>query len=141
MASSQPDLSLKAKAVMNARILAVTQEVSGRDLAVLFLTGSCSGLPVIDHRGRLVGMVSEVDLLKAALAGKDLHTIKTADVMSPTPLCVEDDQTIEDVMKIMIDNHIIRLPVIRNERLVGVISRADVLGHLIETSLINVYGA
>lgn len=136
----EPDLTLKARGIMDKRVLAVTRQVSGRDLAVLFLSGNFSGLPVVDHAGRLVGMVSEFDLLKALLDKKDLHTVKAEDLMSPIPLCVEEDMAVEEVIKIMIENHVIRLPVVRNERLVGVIARADVLNHMIEPSLINVYG-
>ena len=136
----EPDLTLKAGEIMDKRVLAVTRQVSGRDLAVLFLSGSFSGLPVIDHAGRLVGMVSEFDLLKALLDKKDLHAVKAEDLMSPIPLCVEEDMAVEEVIKIMIESRVIRLPVVRNERLVGVIARADVLNHMIEPSLINVYG-
>jgi CBS domain-containing protein len=41
----------------------------------------------------------------------------------------------------MLENNLIRLPVVRNDRLVGMISRADVLDHMIEPSLVNVYGS
>lgn len=136
----EPNLSMKARELMDKRVLAVTRQVSGRDLAVLFLSGNFSGLPVIDAGGKLVGMVSEFDLLKALLAKADLHAVKAENLMSPTPLCVEEDMTVEEVIKIMIENRVIRLPVVRNERLVGVIARADVLDHMIEPSLINVYG-
>ena len=113
----EPDLTLKVREIMDKRVLAVTRQVSGRDLAVLFLSGSFSGLPVIDHAGRLVGMVSEFDLLKALLDKKDLHAMKAEDLMSPIPLCVEEDMAVGEVIKIMIESRVIRLPVVRNERL------------------------
>ena len=50
-------MTLMAKEIMNKRIMAVTRQVSARDLAVLFLTGTLSGLPVIDQGGKLVGVL------------------------------------------------------------------------------------
>jgi CBS domain-containing protein len=134
-------MTLRAKEIMNKRIMAVTRQVSARDLAVLFLTGTLSGLPVIDHGGKLVGMVSEFDVLKALREKKDLHAVRAEEIMSAIPLCVEEEMTVEDVVRIMLENNLIRLPVVRNDRLVGMISRADVLNHMIEPSLVNVYGS
>jgi CBS domain-containing protein len=134
-------MTLRAKEIMNTRIMAVTRQVSARDLAVLFLTGTLSGLPVIDQGGKLVGVVSEFDVLKALREKKDLHAVRAEEIMSAIPLCVEEEMTVEDVIRIMLENNLIRLPVVRNDRLIGMISRADVLDHMIESSLVNVYGS
>ena len=134
-------MTLRAKEIMNKRIMAVTRQVSARDLAVLFLTGTLSGLPVIDQGGKLVGVVSEFDVLKALRDKKDLHAVRAEEIMSAIPLCVEEEMTVEDVIRIMLENNLIRLPVVRNDRLIGMISRADVLDHMIESSLVNVYGS
>ena len=137
---NEPDLTMKARAIMSTRVIAATKQVTGRDLAVLFLSGSDSGLPIIEHGGKLAGVVTEFDLLKVLYERKDLHAVKAEDIMSPIPLCVEEDASVQDIIKIMIENKVRRLPVVRNGRLVGVISRADILDHMIEPSLINVYG-
>jgi CBS domain-containing protein len=80
-------------------------------------------------------------VLKAVREKKDLHAVRAEEIMSAIPLCVEEEMTVEDVVRIMLENNIIRLPVVRNDRLVGMISRADVLNHMIEPSLVNVYGS
>jgi CBS domain-containing protein len=136
-----PNLNLKAREVMNTRVMAVTRRAIGRDMAVQFLTGVYSGLPVVERDGELIGIVTEFDLLKAVQDGRDLHTVTAQDLMSVVPVTVEEDTTIGEVIKQMVKENILRLPVVRNRKLVGVISRSDLLHHLIDPHLLSVYGS
>ncbi|MEE9605056.1 MAG: CBS domain-containing protein, partial [Candidatus Scalindua sp.] len=63
-----------AKEIMNKIVTAATVKTNGRDLAVKLLSGMYSGLPVVDE-GKVVGVVTEFDLLKAVNEGKDLQHI------------------------------------------------------------------
>jgi CBS domain-containing protein len=136
-----PQLSMKAREVMNPRVMAATRRAVGRDLALQVLSGQYSGLPVVDERdGQVIGMVTEFDLLKAVLEGKDLNSIKAEDIMNPVPLCVNEDTSVEEILKTMIDNNVIRVPVVRKGKLVGVVARADLLSHLIEPEFVRFYG-
>jgi len=136
-----PNLSLKAREVMNTRVMAVTRRAIGRDMAVQFLTGVYSGLPVVERDGELIGIVTEFDLLKAVQDGRDLHTVTAQDLMSVVPVTVEEDTAIGEVIKQMIKENILRLPVVRNRKLVGIISRSDLLHHLIDPHLLSVSGS
>lgn len=136
-----PQLSMKAREVMNPRVMAATRRAVGRDLALQVLSGQYSGLPVVDERdGQVIGVVTELDLLKAVLEGKDLNSIKAEDIMNPVPLCVDEDTSVEEILKTMIDNNVIRVPVVRKGKLVGVVARADLLSHLIEPEFVRFYG-
>jgi len=136
-----PQLSMKAREVMNPRVMAATRRAIGRDLALQVLSGQYSGLPVVDERdGQVIGIVTEFDLLKAVLEGKDLNSIKAEDIMNPVPLCVDEDTSVEEILKTMIDNNVIRVPVVRKGKLVGVVARADLLSHLIEPEFVRFYG-
>jgi CBS domain-containing protein len=136
-----PQLSMKAREVMNPRVMAATRRAVGRDLALQVLSGQYSGLPVVDERdGQVIGMVTEFDLLKAVLEGKDLNSIKAEDIMNPVPLCVNEDTSVEEILKTMIDNNVIRVPVVRKGKLVGVVARADLLSHLIDPEFVRFYG-
>ncbi|HLG44397.1 MAG TPA: CBS domain-containing protein [Nitrospirales bacterium] len=136
-----PQLSMKAREVMNPRVMAATRRAVGRDLALQVLSGQYSGLPVVDERdGQVIGVVTEFDLLKAVLEGKDLNSIKAEDIMNPVPLCVDEDTSVEEILKTMIDNNVIRVPVVRKGKLVGVVARADLLSHLIEPEFVRFYG-
>ena len=134
------NLNVKARELMQTRIVAATRHYSARDLAVLMHTGSFSGIPIIDPGNHLVGMVTEFDILKALAEKKDLHSLKADEIMSPLPLAVEENASAEEVIQLMLTHKILRLPVTRDGRLLGVISRADILDHTIEGHLINIYG-
>ncbi|NKB82261.1 MAG: CBS domain-containing protein [Nitrospirales bacterium] len=138
---AQPNLNKKARDIMNTRVMTAARQFSGRDLAILFLSGTFSGLPVVDPGNKLVGVVTEFDILKALAARKDLHVMTAETLMSPLPICVEESTTAEEIIQMMITHQVIRIPVVHEGKLVGVISRSDLLNHLIDAHLINVYGA
>ncbi len=135
-----PNLHLKARDLMQTRMVAVTRGYSAREVAILIHSGSCSGVPVIEPGNHLVGIVTEFDILKALLAGKDLHQLKAEDIMTSQPVTVEETATAETVINHMIQHQIIRIPVVREDRLLGMISRMDLMDHLIDNHVINVYG-
>ena len=135
-----PNLHLKARDLMQTRIVAVTREYSAREIAILIHSGTYSGVPVIEPGNHLVGIVTEFDVLKALVAGKDLHALKAEDIMTSHPVTVEETATAEMVINQMIEHQIIRIPVVRDGRLLGMISRTDLMNQLIDSHLINVYG-
>jgi CBS domain-containing protein len=135
-----PNLTTKARDLMQTRMVAVTRQYSARDLSILIHSGTFSGVPVIEPGNHLVGIVTEFDVLKALAEGKDLHQLKAEDVMSLHPVTVEETATAGDIVKQMLEHQIIRIPVVRDGKLLGMISRTDLLNHLIDDHLINVYG-
>jgi len=131
---------MKARDVMNRRVTAATPRAIGRDLASQLLSGMYSGLPVVDTDGTVIGVVTEFDLLKALQDGKDLQTVKAGEIMGRPPVCVEEDDAIETVIAKMTTHHIIRVPVVRGGKLVGVIARADILSRMIEPEFVTIFG-
>ena len=136
-----PDLHMKARDLMQTRIVAVTRQYGARDVSILIQSGTFSGVPVIDPGNHLVGIVTEFDVLKALLAKKDLFTLKAEDIMTQNPVTVEETATAEVIIQRMIQHEIIRIPVVRDGKLLGIISRTDLLTHLTPHNIINVYGA
>ena len=137
---SEPNLHKKVRDMMTTRVVAVTRNYHARDLAVLLQSGNFSGIPVIEPGSKLVGIVSEFDLMAALLNKKDLSVITAEDIMTVNPITVEETTMAEVVMQTMIDNKIVRIPVVHNGKLIGVIARSDILNHMIEPNLLNVYG-
>ncbi len=128
-----------AKEIMNKIVTAATGKTNGRDLAVKLLSGMYSGLPVVDE-GKVVGVVTEFDLLKAVNEGKDLQQIFAEEIMTKDPICVEEETRVEEIIKLMTEKNIIRVPVVRKEKLIGVISRCDILNSLIQPEFITFCG-
>lgn len=136
-----PQLKMKAGEVMNPKVTAATRHAVGRDLALQLMTGMYSGLPVVERDGEVIGVVTELDLLKAVLEGKDLQSVKAEDVMGLPALCVEEDATVEEVIQQMVKNNFIRVPVVRKGKLVGVVARVDILSQLIEPEFVHISSA
>jgi CBS domain-containing protein len=113
---------MKVQDVMNRHVTAATPGAIGRNIALQLLSGNYSGMPVVDANHTVIGVVTEFDLLKAVRAGKDLRTITAEDIMERIPICVEDDDAIERVVAKMTTHGIVRVPVVRGGKLVGVIS-------------------
>jgi CBS domain-containing protein len=128
-----------AKDVMNRIVTAAKKKTIGRDLAVKLLSGMYSGLPVVDDDGKVIGVVSEFDLLKAINDGKTLEQITAEDIMSKNLISVSEDTPMDDVIEIMAKHNIIRVPVIRNDNLVGIISRCDILNSIIQPEFVTIY--
>ena len=128
-----------AKDIMNKIVTAAKKNTIGRDLVIKLLSGMYSGLPVVDDKGKVVGVVSEFDLLKAIRDGKALEQVKAEDIMSKNPICVSENTPVEEVIDLMMKHNIIRVPVVRNDNLVGVISRCDILSSIVEPEFVTVF--
>src|SRR5262245_9957965 len=101
---------MKAREVRNKRITAATPKAIGRDLAQQMLCGMFSGLPVVDATNHVVGVVTEFDLLKAIIDGKDMQTVKAVEIMGRPAICVEEDDEIETVIAKMTTHNFVRIP-------------------------------
>jgi len=106
-------------------------------VAALLTTHRIGALPVCDGNRKLVGIISERDLVRhMAKAGAGIMKMKVRDVMTVKVAVCTPEDSIKDAMGIMESRHIRHLPVLENEKLVGIISQRDVMQHrLKETEL------
>jgi CBS domain-containing protein len=136
---------MKASDVMTTKVVTVTPDHSVRHAAKIMLDNHVSGVPVIDDGGRLVGIISEGDLLRRSELGLDAivspsrspeeqarlyvkaHAWKVGDVMSDKLVTVDKDTDLAHIATLMEENDIKRVPVIRHGGLIGIVSRADLL--------------
>src|SRR5512135_2554174 len=115
-----------AKDVMG-RAKAAKKTANCRDVALKLLSGEYSSLPVVEEDGSVVGIISELDILKAIRAGKKLDDVNAGELMSHSPLSVEPETPVEKIIDLMAEKHLLRVPVVRDGRLVGSISRTNIL--------------
>jgi CBS domain-containing protein len=140
---------MRAHQIMTRPVITVTPQTTIVDAATTMLQRHISGLPVVDPTGKLVGIVSEGDfvrrgelgaqrkrgrflafLLGPGRAATDFvheHGRKVAEVMTPEPFTITEDTRLEDIVALMERNHVKRLPVMRGDRIVGIVSRANLL--------------
>ncbi len=124
--SSTVDL-LNARDVMNTPVVAALPAASVREVATYMLLGGFSGLPIVTEDGAILGIVTELDILRTLRAGKPLETTSVGEIMTPEVISVEPSTPVDQIMRILDSEHIQRLPVVEDERIVGVVSRPDIM--------------
>jgi CBS domain-containing protein len=144
---------MRAQDIMTRTVLTVGPDATLLEAATRMLEAHVSALPVVDAGGKLVGILSEGDLLRRAETGTarrhsgwaelllgpgrladeyvHAHARTVHDLMTDTPLTVTEDSALSDVVDLMQRRHFKRVPVVRGEALVGVVSRADIVRALV----------
>jgi CBS domain-containing protein len=145
---------MEAQDVMSSPVFSITPTESVTSAIRTMLQNHISGLPVIDAQGRLQGMITEGDLLRRAetgtqrqrprwiafllgpgrLADEYVHTHgrQVSEIMTPDPVAVSEDTPLEAVVSLMEKRRVKRVPVIRDSKVVGIISRANLLHALVD---------
>jgi CBS domain-containing protein len=140
---------MRAHQVMTRPVITVTPETTVLEAANTMLQRHISGLPVVDATGKLVGIVSEGDFIrrseigtgrkrgrflkfilgpgKAATDFVHEHGHKVGEIMTPEPFTITEDTTLERIVALMEKNNVKRLPVTRGDKIVGIVSRSNLL--------------
>lgn len=121
-----------ARDLMRRRLLTLTPATSLFDAIAFLLRHDVSGAPVVDAAGRLVGLFSELDCLRALAAGEfhdhgyyAVHTV--ADLMSEARYTIAPDLDLFAIAGTFVTARVRRLPVVEHGRLVGLVGRRDML--------------
>ena len=125
---------MKVQDLMWTHVITAESGSLASHAGIRMTVGRISGLPVVDSEKTLVGMVTEFDLVRALRANTDLGETSVDELMTRDVISVEADTPIEEVMEILERERILRLPVVSDGNLVGVVSRTDIL----EAALIGV---
>ncbi|HUR70766.1 MAG TPA: CBS domain-containing protein [Candidatus Limnocylindrales bacterium] len=111
---------MNAKDIMTRDIITVSPTMSVKNLAMALIKNQISGAPVAGKNGKIVGVVSEADLI--AKSGKDVKSIMSKKIIS-----VSEDTSVEEIARLMTAHTIKRLPVMKDGAIVGIVSRADLV--------------
>ncbi len=84
-----------------------------------------AGMPVVD-KGKLVGIISQSDILKGIKSGS-INELSVAEVMTATVITVPPTESAILVAKLMIEKHINRIPIVDNDKVVGIVTRGDII--------------
>ena len=124
---------LTARAIMTESVITIDQNASIQEAIELLLTQRISGLPVVDKQGLLIGIVTEFALLAIAYDHK-VREDTIAQHMTTDLHTVEPDDPVNKVADLCLIHRVKRVPVVEEGRLVGSISRRDVLKALYEAN-------
>lgn len=120
-------MNAKVKDVMTTPVVAVGRDATFKVLAAMLRQHRVSAFPVIDDEEKVIGVVSEADMLHRTQSTK-ADGITAGDLMTHPAVTVTPDDTVERAARLMYTVRVKRLPVVSpGGRLVGIISRADVL--------------
>ncbi|WP_291685384.1 CBS domain-containing protein [Bradyrhizobium sp.] len=140
---------MRAHQIMTRPVISVTPDTKVVDAANTMLQKHISGLPVVDAAGKLVGIVSEGDFIRRSEIGTQRkrgrflkfilgpgkaaadfvheHGSNVSEIMTTEPLTVTEDTPLEEIVGLMEKNNIKRLPVMRADKIVGIVSRSNLL--------------
>ena len=146
---------MKAKDVMTHCVVSISPDAPVVDAIARMVSHQVSGMPVIDAAGQLVGMVTEGDFLRRAEMHTEAperrwlellmgpassaddyarsHGRTVRDVMSPHVFTVREESPLADVVRLMEEHNVKRIPVVDADRVVGIVSRADLMVALAES--------
>ena len=133
---------MKASNVMTSNLVAAREGTTAREIAARLLIGNFNGLPVINSSIKVIGIVTAVDILRTIRQGKNLDSIRAVDIMTRNPVVVKEDTEINEAIELILQKHIILIPVINDQqRLVGVVSRLDILRQNLSEKFVSIGGS
>jgi CBS domain-containing protein len=143
------EVSMRAADIMTSEVTTVHEDASVQSVARLLAERGISAVPVVDDQKRVIGMVSEGDLLHRAETGTERrrswwldmlastdklagdyvksHSGRVQDVMTLNVVSVTETTTVADIAVLLETNRIKRVPVLRDGKLVGIVSRANLV--------------
>src|SRR5689334_940066 len=111
---------MNVREIMTSDVISVSEDSTIENAARILARHRISGLPVLNADGSLTGLVTEYDFIS-----KQGHTV--ADIMSRGVISVTEDTDVEEVSHLLTNRRIRRVPVLRGDRLVGIVSRSDLV--------------
>jgi CBS domain-containing protein len=140
---------MRAHQIMTRSVITVTPESTIVEAANTMLQRHVSGLPVVNATGKLVGIISEGDFIRRSEIGTQRkrgrflkfilgpggqatdfvheHGGRVGEIMTPEPMTITEDTDLEEIVYLMEKNNVKRLPVTRGDKVVGIVSRANLL--------------
>ena len=124
-------LMLKAKAIMTTDVVTVTKDADIYEAIQIMIAHNVTGLPVIDSDRTLVGVVTEKDVLTLLYNIED-RPGEVQNYMTPAVVAFDQEDSIVEIAASLADNPFRRVPILKDGKLVGVVSRKDIVRYMKE---------
>lgn len=121
-----------ARDIMTRKVWTTGPEASVQEAAQLLYQQRISGAPVVDADGGIIGIITEADIISKV----NREGLRVADIMSHELIVVDEETPVNEIACLLTERKIKRVPVVQDGKLVGIVSRADIVhavaqGHLI----------
>jgi CBS-domain-containing membrane protein len=121
---------LKAADIMTTNVVTAKKDMVLTDVIALLLRWHISALPVVDDDNKLIGIVSEIDLVNMTLDGNAQDT-RVEDVMVTEIVSFGPDAQLAELVQSFSKNRLRRVPILDNGKVIGIVSRRDILREML----------
>ena len=122
---------LQAKDIMTKEVVFVLPETSVKEALELMLANGISGVPVVQRDMKLIGVVTEKDLLRLFSEPGSIGKKSIKEFMTQPVVHFDENENFEDICQCLNTVHFRRVPVTKNDKLVGIVSRPDVIRYIL----------
>jgi CBS domain-containing protein len=121
----------ETKDIMSTDVVYVHPDTPVARVVELLIENDITGVPVVDPSGRLVGIVTEKDLI-GVLFGQETPAGTARDYMTEDVMNFDENDDIIAICECLVHNHLRRVPILAEGKLVGIISRRDLIKYILE---------
>jgi CBS domain-containing protein len=125
--------NIRVSEVMTTPVVCSSPDSSAHDILKKLENCNFTGLPIVDDKA-ILGIVSEKDIIQLFLQGKNLRAILAKDFMETNVITADKNSYVLPSVKALIENQILRLPITYQGRLVGILTRHDILKIILDTN-------
>jgi CBS domain-containing protein len=123
----------KAKDLMTKDVITVKKDTPVLDAMKFMVEKNITGIPVVNDDMLVVGILSERDVLRLLYAGEDEKWDLVEDFITQPVIYFDEDEDLADICDCLMNNHFRRVPITSKGKLVGIISRSDIIGYILQT--------
>jgi CBS domain-containing protein len=129
MAKAGDPRTLIVRQIMEDAVFTCSPATTGIAVAQVLTERNFGSIPVVDESKALLGLISEFDLIRAMTNGKDLRQLSAKEIMTPEDdlVTVTEEMPVMDLARILEESHLIRVPVVKGNTLVGIVARRDIV--------------
>ncbi|MCJ7812470.1 CBS domain-containing protein [bacterium] len=124
---------IKAHEIMTKKVITIHQDKTLLDTIEILVCKEISGLPVVDDKGKMVGIITEKDVLNFAFSG-NLKNTSVKDVMTKEVKSFSPEDDVNAIALAISQDRFRRVPIIEDEEVVGIISRRDIIRAALQIS-------
>jgi CBS domain-containing protein len=122
---------LKAKDIMTTQVITVTKDTPIFEALELMVQNNITGIPVVEYDMALVGILTEKDVLRLFYTNEDQKNETVSSFMTQPAVHFDEDESLRDVCDCLMNYFLRRIPVTSNGKVVGIISRADIIEYIL----------
>lgn len=130
-------MKIRAKNIMTKEVITVEQDTPVYDAVELMAKNNITGIPVIDGQTNLVGVLTERDVLRLFYAHEHEKKKTVGYFMSAPAISFDEDASLRDICDCLMTHNFRRVPVTSRGKVVGIISRADIIEYVLQVRLSN----